>query len=201
MNSVVCNIFPTLIHAIEVENFSSHQDKLLSFVHEERRRDPAGEKKSNEGGWQSRNDLQNGENILKDYICTEVNRYLKSVLTDEVEVSIKALWINYNERGDFNTLHIHPGSHLAGVFWLKVPSMNVPKLWLDSPHFYTNHSEISFYTEEFKKKWNQYSDWFWNPTEGVMLLFPSSVYHKVDVSESDESRISCSFNLNFKEKW
>ena len=200
MGNSVCNIFPTLIHWIEPENFSSYQEELLSFAHEERRRDPQGEKRSNEGGWQSRNDLYDGENILRDYICTEVNRYLKNVLTDEVEVLLKGLWINYNERGDSNTLHTHPASHLAGVLWLKVPSMHAAKLWFDSPHFYTNYPEISSYTEEFKKKWNQYLDWFWNPKEGAMLLFPSSVYHKVDVSESDESRISCSFNLNFKEK-
>ena len=37
--------------------------------------------------------------------------------------------------------------------------------------------------------------YYFPPTEGIILIFPSSLEHEVEVNKSDQDRISYSFNI------
>jgi ectoine hydroxylase-related dioxygenase (phytanoyl-CoA dioxygenase family) len=38
-------------------------------------------------------------------------------------------------------------------------------------------------------------EWIFTPKEGLLLLFPGELYHKVKVNESKQPRYSMSFNI------
>ena len=51
-----------------------------------------------------------------------------------------------------------------------------------------------------KKKFNNYFHSFhFNPVAGRLLVFPSHLEHHVDFNESQEDRISVSFNVRLEE--
>ena len=58
---------------------------------------------------------------------------------------------------------------------------------------------IESYTEEFKQSNNYYHTWFFDPTEGKVLIFPSHLIHEVRENKSNEDRISVSFNIRLSD--
>ena len=91
------------------------------------------------------------------------------------------MWFNINYTGSYNTAHTHPGSILAGVLYVDVPK--------DSGDIQFSHHDFHNLTLV------QHTDVTIEPIDGMMLLFPSSLQHSVDVNCSDKSRYSIAFNL------
>ena len=110
------------------------------------------------------------------------------------ELKIINTWININKKGDRNDRHMHPGSHLSGVFWIKIPDKS-GNLIFDSPHGFTQYDEISNYSDPIKQRYNVFTSYWIPPVEGRIVLFPSILSHKVGKNESNKDRISVSFNL------
>ena len=187
-------IFPTCIHIFEYKNFESIKAELVQHVYEERNRDAKGRIKSNRGGWQSRDFVKDDKilSIIKD-IISEL-----PVLNKGVNFNIEC-WFNINSKGGYNAKHVHPNSDLSGVFWLKTP-INCGNIVFGSPHNFSSFMEMQSYTKEFKNNTGCDYSYFFNPTEGTMLIFPSSLEHEVQPNESDEDRISVSFNVKLHTK-
>ena len=107
------------------------------------------------------------------------------------------MWININKPGDYNTRHNHPGSDLSGIFWVKSLQKNSNSTFY-SPNVMTQIQQINSTKEEIGKKL------FITPTlhiesfEGVIVLFPSDLSHAVQKNNSDEDRISVSFNIDLR---
>ena len=103
-------------------------------------------------------------------------------------------WINVNKLGDYNIKHTHPTSDLSGVLWIKA-SKDCGKIEFQSPVEFQTYTEIESYTEDFKDSNNYYHTYYFSPTEGRMLVFPSHLQHQVRENKSNEDRISVSFNI------
>ena len=99
-------------------------------------------------------------------------------------------WVNINKRGNSNKRHTHSTgiTFLSGVYYVTVPknSGNIvffdPKSMLfettpDGDYYRRSHSEVC------------------EPKENMLLLFPSWLEHEVEPNNTDEDRISISFNL------
>ena len=104
-------------------------------------------------------------------------------------------WKNINEPGNFNVKHNHPRSDLSGVLWIKTPK-DSGNLVFTSPQFFNRYHELDSYTNEFKFNSNSYMTYYFPPTEGRILIFPSNLDHEVKENKSDEDRISYSFNIS-----
>ena len=52
-------------------------------------------------------------------------------------------------------------------------------------------------TQEAIDGLHTFNSYYRIPEEGVVLLFPSHLLHRVELNESNEDRISISFNLSF----
>jgi len=140
--------------------------------------------KSNKGGFQSKDDLHTHS------IFQELNRDIlsacKSILSfPDKNVYMQSMWANINEHGDFNMPHIHEGV-LSGVFYCKTPE-NCGRLILQDPAVRSNVSLI------------KNSDFAVNPEELALIIFPSWLEHYVEPSQSEELRVSISFNIGIKE--
>ena len=188
-------LFPTVIHELKVDNFGSIKKDLVNYVYEQKQRDSQGVSFSNVGGWQSGPSYSNFDNILLTTITeTLIPYFSNNVLDMSKKIQYNGLWMNINRKGDYNTSHDHAMCHLAGVFWLKTPK-NCGNIHFFSPHSFTHGSEMQRYTEDFQKKTNVYSSYWFSPVEGSILVFPACLIHRVDSNQSDEDRISASFNL------
>ena len=191
-------LFPTVIHHLQVEDFASKKNKIIKFIYKEREKDPEGIIKSNKGGWQSKpSPYIKDDNILLSTIRKTIESYFgNGVMNLENAIRFQAMWININKKGDYNLTHNHPMCHMAAVWWIKAPK-DCGNLEFQSPHSYDSGDEMWMYTEEFKRKNLVYPSYHYFPTEGNIVLFPAHLNHRVDPNESDEDRISVSFNLLF----
>ena len=104
--------------------------------------------------------------------------------------------MNINGPGNFNLKHNHPRSNLSGVLWIKVPK-DSGSIVFHSPDVFNRYQEMDHYTEEFCYINNCYRRYEFTPDEGKILIFPSSLEHEVLKNESNEDRISYSFNIEF----
>ena len=114
-------------------------------------------------------------------------------------------WININSRGGFNLPHTHAGAVYSGVYYIKIPS---DKKKSGNFSFYREMFESHLSSQacmgRFKDGYNQspYDQSIIpiTPKEKMLILFPSWVAHGVDSNQTDEDRISLSFNFKLKKK-
>ena len=187
-------LFPTCIHIFETEDFESIKDELVQHVYEERDRDPKGRTISNRGGWQSRDFTKDDKilSIIGKIICQ------LPILNKGIDFGMDC-WFNINGKGNYNNKHVHPNSDFSGVFWLKTPK-ECGNIVFESPHNFSSYMEMQSYTEKFKHDSGFTYNCIFKPVEGKMLIFPSSLQHEVKPNESDEDRISVSFNIKLHTK-
>ena len=118
-------------------------------------------------------------------------------------------WYMINENMQGNYSHTHPQNDWAGVLWLKVPKEHAAKLEFEHPDCFAQYNTINSinqYHPEVQEQYNYWQAYSFPPKEGVMLMFPASLRHRVYFSQSNEDRISLSFNLSlpkleFRERW
>lgn len=193
LNYKVVNIFPSSIHSLGINNFDEYKDRLIKETYQERDEDPIGRKISNYGGWQSNqiNIQECKSETLKKVIIDSLSE-VRSIFKN-VSIIIEG-WKNINAPGNFNVKHDHPRSNLSGVLWIKTPK-NSGNLVFTSPQLFNKFQELNYYTDEFKYDTKSYMTYYFPPTEGRILLFPSSLEHEVEENKSNEDRISYSFNI------
>lgn len=197
----VIPLFPHVVHGIDIEDFDTFQQSIIDFVYDEQKKDPTGMQLSNQGGWHSRNDYHTLDNPIRDMLPVVLAKHFKEsgIYVDTIDPQLIGLWSNINKGGDYNKSHIHPKSDISGVIWVKYPK-NSGLLSFVNPHQYSQFTELASYTQEFRDEFMAHDSFNIIIEEGRMVLFPSSLYHCVDMNESDEERISISFNINLTTK-
>ena len=126
---------------------------------------------------------------LRDFIETKLSEYFTTVYSPKHKVNLKITqsWTNYTEKGEYHHKHEHPNSFVSGVFYVQADKTK------DKIHFFKNiYHQINFPPSEWNV-WNSESWWFEIGT-CELILFPSSLTHMVPTVESDQTRISLSFN-------
>ena len=189
------NIFPVPIHIFDVNGFSEIQDELIDFVYKMREKDPVGHTISNRRGWQSSCfSIDTEDDVLKLFLtnCLAVFPPIKK----SVKLFVSA-WVNINPPEAFNMKHNHPTSDLSGVLWIK-SQKDCGNIIFDSPRSFATHQEIECYNEDFKENNNYFHSFSFNPVAGRLLVFPSHLEHHVAFNESQEDRISVSFNIRLQ---
>ncbi len=66
-------------------------------------------------------------------------------------------------------------------------------------NYVSNSPRIIDFLLKFKKFNNYFHSFHFNPVAGRLLVFPSHLEHHVDFNESQEDRISVSFNVRLEE--
>ena len=146
---------------------------------------------SNTGGWQSRHYTRPEKEfeLLWAQIEEKINEFHKS-LSLKHHLEISDLWFNVNYKGSANRQHQHSGSIHSGVYYIKTsencgnlcfPHPNQTIMWgwggLQEENNILNCGMVSF-----------------SPLKDSLFIFPSWCPHSVDTNQSDEPRISLSFN-------
>ena len=105
--------------------------------------------------------------------------------TKQYNYSIES-WVNLNDKGGYNKVHHHGMFSLSGVMYLKCPKDSGRLLLKDPrPAVYFNNSLIKNAGEEIVI----------TPEEGLIVFFPGFLEHSVEQNNSNQTRISISFNI------
>lgn len=178
---------------------------LLKEIHSERKRDRKGLQRSNFrslGGWHSQNDLHKRPQYKKltDFIsacCTSIseqNGYDRSY-----RLQVMGMWSVINPPGSSNRSHIHPASLWSGVYYVQTPK-NAGKIEFTDPR--TQQLMMpARYVPNKKRPPTCWTKVNFTPKSGLLLIFPSWLYHSVapNLSENkgtDGERVIISFNIS-----
>tara|TARA_B100001778_G_scaffold295638_1_gene268004 strand:+ start:56 stop:724 length:669 start_codon:yes stop_codon:yes gene_type:complete len=192
LNYSTINLFPVPIHIFDVNGFNEIKNQLIDYAYDLKKKNSKGVVISNRGGWQSTSfAFKNKDDILQSFIAKCLGKF--PAIHQAIDLNVDA-WININPPGAYNVKHSHAGNDLSGVLWIKC-SENCGNIEFDNPSAFQTYREIDSYADDFKERNNIYPAYYFPPTEGRTLVFPSYLQHKVEENQSDEDRISVSFNI------
>lgn len=146
---------------------------------------------SNVGGWQSVNinlteypEFQDINQILEERL-----HELSESINPEYTFKLDNVWVNINDRGNYNQRHVHPTSCFSGTIYLQVDN-DTGKI-----KFFNDFWMIKHYPANLENSNLFCQNVTYTPRNGMMLIFPSWIPHEVTPSNSDLTRISISFNI------
>jgi uncharacterized protein (TIGR02466 family) len=102
------------------------------------------------------------------------------------------MWANINPPGGMNRAHQHPNSLWSGVYYIKAPK-NSGHLKIDDPRASAAMSRPK--QKEGPVPPRLFRETHYEPIAGRCIMFPSWLMHCVDPNQSNDIRISVSFNF------
>ena len=190
-------LLPSQVTSGIISNFD--RDGLVDWIYDYKNRYPNTDLRSNRGGYQNEDKkFFTNEETFKPYL--DVINYSIEVLSREYHfnypVEMSTAWLNINHKHCYNNTHTHPGSHLSGVLWVKLPP-NSGSFVFEAP--YSMNTDFLAYTDDgYRQYMNLHRSYEMRSQEGMIVLFPSYMPHYVTMNENDEDRISIAFNLKIK---
>ena len=184
--------FPTILYIKDIPNALQLNQYLEQKIIQWSQQDK-GEQKTNAGGWHSTTDMNKKEEYnpltkelfaMQDEIYQKENLSLKPVLGN--------MWANINYPKCYNRPHIHPNSLFSGVYWVKAPK-NSGNLMVYDPRPGIQMAMPN--RKEGKLPPELWREVHYEPVAGRCIMFPSWLWHEVKPNESNQTRISVSFNF------
>jgi uncharacterized protein (TIGR02466 family) len=196
-HSELLELFPSPLMKYHWADSDQLNKELTNLILAKEKED-AGVLTTNVGGWHSKKDFQRwdgncvgilvsrmlalGQEMLKRFTgCT--NQEMLSSWTVQA-------WANVNRYGHYNKFH----THIRNLnLWSGVYYVNTGAEDLDAPTariaFADQHQVTPKGNDDYRKRH------FVQPMPGLMLLFPSSLGHRVEPYYGQGSRITVAFNL------
>jgi uncharacterized protein (TIGR02466 family) len=178
------NLFPTPVWGFVLNDHHHQTFDYVDHIKMLAETEPS-VKKSNMGGWQSKDTLFETEGIFRE-LGSAITNIAQTVLKDytSAPVEIKEMWANINTKYSSNGSHTHSGI-LSGVMYFQVPE-NSGRLILINPAVRSDGHLI------------RNKNFAITPHRLALILFPSWLEHYVEQNLSDDVRISLSFNIGAK---
>ena len=124
---------------------------------------------------------------IRAFIEAKLHKFVTEIMASTDKMVITQSWLNKSKKGESHHEHVHPNSMVSGVWYPQIHEQ------LQPIQFRSKHQrDVALQTE----KYNTFnSATFMLPMKrGELILFPSNLTHSVPVNQSDEERISLSFN-------
>jgi len=194
MNINIMGIFPTPIGKINLErdlsslekNFICNQNKNLKNI-----------ENVNLVSQTTNSRLLDDDILcdLKSFFEKSLNDFFQEIFKPSTNVCLKITqsWANYTNINEYHHEHNHTNSIISGVFYVNT-NENSDKI-IFSRNAHTSITPYDIDTKEYNL-WNA-NYWQLDAEEGSLLLFPSTLYHKVPSVIGEKERISISFNTFF----
>ena len=182
--------FPTIIYAKDVQL----DNRLFEREIIEWSKKDKGIRRTNMIGWHSTTDMHKipvFKPLVDELFKMQMEIYREELLTREPIIG--NMWANINPPGGYNRPHIHPNSHFSGVYYIKAPQ-NSGDIVFNDPRSGA-HMIMPERIKDSKPPSHLWREVRINPLEGRLIMFPSWLWHCVDPNESNDIRISVSFNF------
>jgi uncharacterized protein (TIGR02466 family) len=200
----VKGLFATPVAAVEVPGAGALNAQLEATILQ-RRASSTGVQASNAGGWHSDREILAWGGAPMAAIIDVAKGVATQLTADRRGQPISPAWTvqawaNVNAAGDGNICHYHPGSFWSGTYYVTDggcaddPSLGGEFEMLDprgpGPGMYA--PALKFAGEDGTSAGSAETI---RPRPGLLLLFPSWLFHQVRPYRGDRLRISIAFNL------
>ena len=181
--------FPTLIYA---EDFKLNTDELAQNIINWSKENE-GVQKTNVNGWHSETEMHKKPEYkpLVDELFKMVHQVFNEEFLDKQAV-LGNMWANINYQGGYNKPHVHPDALFSGVYYVKTPP-NCGRLICQDPRPGIQTCMPTRKKVEIPKY--LWRDVHLQPQENRAIIFPAWLWHSVEPNQSNENRISISFNF------
>ena len=183
--------FPTPVYIADIKHPTLNQE-LERDIMDWYKKDK-GITRTNIQGWHSTtnmNDLPQFKKLVDMLYACQKTIYEQEHY--ESEPFLGNMWANINPPGGMNRAHQHPNSLWSGVYYVKAPK-NCGHLKIDDPRASAAMWRPRQKDEE--KPPRLYRETEYEPIVGRCIMFPSWLMHCVDPNNSNDIRISVSFNF------
>ena len=183
--------FPTPIYIADIKHPTLNQElerDIIAWSNQEK-----GVVRTNIKGWHSDTNM----NELPEYaklvdMLYSAQRTIYDQEYYESEPFLGNMWANINPPGGSNRAHIHPNSLWSGVYYVKAPQ-NSGQLKIEDPRSVALMSRPR--QKDVPKPDRLWREHHYEPKTGRLIMFPSWLNHCVDPNNSNDIRISVSFNF------
>mgnify|MGYP003136382948 FL=1 len=181
--------FPTIIYA---EDFKLDINQIAQNIIQWSKEDK-GVTKTNVNGWHSETNMHEKPEYkpLVDELFRMVHQVFKEEFLDKRAV-LGNMWANINYHGGYNKPHVHPNALFSGVYYVKTPP-NCGSLICQDPRPGIQTCMPTRIEEKIPK--HLWRDVHLQPQENRAIMFPAWLWHSVQPNESNDIRISISFNF------
>ena len=182
--------FPQIVWKDNITNLDNSAIKTHVL---ETKNHSQGKTATNQLGWQSEDYfLESGKTPQIEHMIRVLDSHVKDCARQASlpPLRICNFWFNVNPKGSYNTLHNHQHSVLSGVYYIDIPTDNMGNI-----EFHRS-DEAQYYIPDNMDKYTQFTSTkaTYKPETGMLLIFPSWLKHFVHSNQSEQSRISMSFN-------
>lgn len=203
----VRDLFPTPVITAQVNSADWINAELTRTILQREKTHPSVQY-SNSGGWQSSWDFADWSGEAGKRLLDTVKAIAGHFTSDRSGPQLKDIalnwkinaWANINRRGNANEMHTHAGAFWSGCYYVNdagagvngvggefeiidprgpAPMMYAPTICCNAPNHHT--AGLSEFVV---------------PQAGMLVMFPSWMYHAVRAYRGDGTRISVAFNLS-----
>lgn len=190
---MTANIVPLFSSPLYTNHIEYDRDKILKFIKnieykEEFRRE---ELNDNLGFLTVDKHILDNKNFLdlKKNILNEIENFLHRSLIINKPYQIYQSWITKTPPNCKSNYHTHT-SVFSGVFYLDTPKNSGEIMF---KNFYAKHI---FDEDEFLHgNYLNAQNWHVEPKDGLLIMFPSHVHHKISTNFSNQDRYSLAFDI------
>ena len=183
--------FPTPIYIADIKHPTLNQElerDIMAWANKDK-----GTRRTNVKGWHSTTNMANLPEYRK--LVNMLFACQKTIYDQEhyeSEPYLGNMWANVNPPGGMNRAHQHPNSLWSGVYYIKA-TKNCGNLKIDDPR--SSAAMCRPRQKEGEKPSRLFREIQYEPIAGRCIMFPSWLMHCVDPNESNDIRISVSFNF------
>ena len=188
--------FPTPIYQFDIKDQSLNiqlEKDILNWMNQDK-----GVSRTNVKGWHSHTNMHTKPEFAK--LTKALHEAQFKIYKEEhldSEPFLGNMWANVNPTGGYNRAHLHPNCLWSGVYYVKTPE-KCGDLKLKDPR---TGAEMSM--PKMIKRFNHpdtaptrlWREVHYEPVAGRCIMFPSWLIHCVEPNESNDIRISVSFNF------
>ena len=184
--------FPTIIYIKEIPNALQLNQYLEQKIIQWSQQDK-GVAKTNAGGWHSETNMNKKEEynpLTKELFNMQNEIYQKEYLS--LKPVLGNMWANINYPGCYNRPHIHPNALFSGVYWIKAPQKS-GNLMVYDPRPGVQMAMPDRKQDKLPPEY--WREVHYEPRAGTCIMFPAWLWHEVKPNQSNDTRISVSFNF------
>lgn len=210
-NASVSMIFPVPFITLEwngTNEFNRSLKKLILY----KRTIESGIKISNQGGWHSKQDLLTWDDAcmltLKQMIEEAISKMLVSTNSSLADTHVEGwemeVWANVNTKGSSNISHDHTrdGNQWSGVYYVETGddgTGNVNGKTIFEDKYRTSSASYNRVPTVLTNNKPTERNFTITPKDGLMVLFPGTLPHRVETYTGEKERITIAFNLKHKD--
>jgi len=193
-NTQILELFPTPVYVTQMPDTLS---SVIPFL--DGQKPNSGSDEANYG------ERSANSYILNEPECAEVKKYVlqhvkefaeKTLLYEHDSYELSQSWVSRKLPGQHHTMHTHPNSLISGVFYYgpSAPETSAIKFHKMTGGFNVSYIQAKTKADKRSSKfaWNEFAVQY---QPGMLVLFPSYLFHSVPVNTTQYVRSSLAFNI------